>query len=75
MVSTIPSSTWTRPDPRTELARLFARAILRLHQRGSLSPDNLSEQSAHRLAVSPETSVTVVPTGLQRSSQRMGAKR
>jgi hypothetical protein len=61
-------------EPRQELARIFARAILRLHRHSALSLPNTSEQSPHRLAVSPETSVTVVPTGLQKSSQRMGAK-
>jgi hypothetical protein len=72
MISTIPSRSWTRPDPRTELARIFARAILRLHRHSALSLSNTSEQSPHGLAVSPETSVTVVPTGLQKSSQRKG---
>jgi hypothetical protein len=69
------SSLWQRESPRTELARIFARAILRLHRHSALSLSNTSEQSGHGLAVSPETSVTVLPTGLQKSSQRKGTHR
>lgn len=62
-------------SPRTELARLFARTILRLHRHSALSLPNPSEQSAPGLDVAREPSVTVLPTGYQNISQRKGPQR
>ena len=61
-------------SPKQELARIFARAILRLHRRAALISEVSPELSPDCLEISSETSVTVVPTGLQKSSQRKGAK-
>ena len=60
--------------PRTALARIFARAILRLHRRAALISEVSPELSPDCLEITPEKCVTVVPAGLQKSSQRKGAR-
>jgi hypothetical protein len=61
--------------PQATVARIFAKAILRLHRRSALILEVSPELSPDCLDVFPETSVTVVPAGLQKSSQRKGAQR
>jgi hypothetical protein len=61
--------------PKQELARIFARPILRLHRRAALISEVSPELSPDCLEISSETSVTVVPVGLQKTSQRKGAGR
>ena len=62
-------------SPQATVARIFARAIMRLHRRSALIPTESLKLSPDCLDVSLETSVTVVPAGLQKSSQRKGARR
>lgn len=57
------------------VTRIFAHAILRLHRRSALIPAESLKLSPDCLDVSLETSVTAVPAGLQKSSQRKGARR
>ena len=60
--------------PKQTVARIFARAILRLHRRSALIPPESVKLSAHCLDVSSETSVTV-PVGLQKISKPKGRTR
>ena len=61
--------------PKQELARIFAQAILRLHRRSALFSEVSADLLPDCLDVSPKTSVTVVPAGLQTSSQQKGTPR
>lgn len=59
---------------RTEIARIFATGLLRLHQHHLLDLPNSSEQLANGVDRAPETSVTVLPASEPKLSPTKGAR-